>query len=181
MLESQWKSNIEKEQTDFTIGGDERQFWETKVADLEAEISRLKAKIQHQTQQQTSMPRGNDIDKIKSQHIREIQQLIERFEEEKQATNDIMRAKVKAQVTSLIPKLKEQFKNAYKDALMRVRNECKAHYSQMIDRMKVEMAEERRVNERIYKERLEEEKRKWQTEMKHKFEQKMNRLRSELI
>ena len=180
MLENQWKSNTAKEQIDFSMGGDERQLWETNVADLEAEITRLKSKLQQQSQN-INPPRGAEIEKLKSQHVKEINQLLDRFEEEKQATNEIMRAKVKAQVTSLIPKLKEQFKAAYRDALVRVRNECKAHYSQLIDKMKAEMAEERRVNERIYRQKLDEEKRKWQSELKHRFEQKMNRLRNELI
>ena len=180
-MENQWKTNVANEQQNyFSMGGDERQLWETKVADLEAEIARLKSKFQHHSQN-TNSPRGADIEKLKSQHVKEIKQLLDRFEEEKQATNEIMRAKVKTQVTSLIPKLKEQFKAAYRDALIRVRNECKVHYSHLIDKMKTEMAEERRVNERIYKEKLEEEKRKWQVAMKHNFEQKMNRLRNELI
>lgn len=151
--------------------------WETKVADLEAEITRLKTKLKQLPTTSPRSPNGQNMERLRAEHAHEIQQLLDQFEAEKQASADIFKAKVKSQVVALLPKLKEQYKQAYQDALKRQREEIKEQYQRQLDKIKREMAEERRVNERLFKERLREEKEKWQLTIKSRFDQKLQKLR----
>lgn len=151
--------------------------WETKVADLEAEIARLKAKLKQIPNSLPSPRSSPSVERLKAEHAREIQQLLDQFEAEKQASADIFKAKVRSQVTTLLPKLKEQYKQAYQEALKRQKEEIKEQYQHQLDKIKREMAEERRVNERLFKEKLREEKEKWHSTMKTRFDQKLQKLR----
>lgn len=173
---------------DFSNWDDERRILENKVADLEAEISRLRVKLRSVRQNgESSSPANSSNQKIshlQALHAQEIQELLNKFEQEKNASAEIFKSSLKAQVSSLIPKIKDQYKVAYRDALVRIREEtrqkARAHYQGIIESMKVEMAEERRVSERLFKQKLEEERRQWQQLMRNKFEAKMARLKNDI-
>jgi uncharacterized protein with LGFP repeats len=122
---------------------------------------------------------------LKEQHAQEITTLVRKFEQERQAYQDIMRSKLRGYVQStLMPKLKSQFKQHFGEAIERVRTETKhalkTHYERRLEQSKLEHQEERRVQERLFQERLQEERSNWEQDVRQRMDRQLHHLKRQL-
>lgn len=130
--------------------------------------------------------RGTSIDRetyerriqtLRRDYDGKIADLVKQFEREKAATLEILKSKVKAEVSLLLPRLCEQFQRAYKEKVNSLKINLTGHLRDQFEgrlrRLREEHAVERRVWQRQAREQIEKERTEITQKLKAKYEMKI--------
>lgn len=167
--------------------------------DLKAVISKLKAQIEELRQRKSIFDDdeavyGTEKKKMvkeyeqriagmKREHDLRITQLINQFEQEKRSAMDIMRTRIKTELSLIIPKLKQQFKDTYTQSITKARisaeSAAQGKYEQALRSVREEHLRDKEQSLRDLKARYELERREWQEKLKEKYELRLMQARNE--
>lgn len=162
----------------------QRREHERDVNELLDTVTALKDKLRvRESEDRTRARYETKIAALKAQHADETRQLIRRFESEKQSALDILRAKLKSEMNSLIPQLKEQFKAVYARNLQTVKVQVERSMTSKYESVIRGVKEEHRrgLHQALgdQKARLELELRAWKQDIKDRYEQRLLEVRNE--
>ena len=123
------------------------------------------------------------LEKLRRENDVKIANLVRHFEKEKAAALEILKSKVKAEISLLIPRMKEQCQKAYTEKARTLRDslsiQFRDQYEAKLRRLKEEHVVERRVWQRQAREQVEQERAGIVQTMKAKYELKIMEVRNE--
>lgn len=120
---------------------------------------------------------------VKKEHDSKVASLVRQFEKEKAAALEILKSKIRAEVSLLIPQIKERYQRAYEDRVESVRastaSQIKSQYEERLQRIREDHAMERRVWQRQAREQIERERRDLAKRLKAKYEMRLMDIENE--
>lgn len=123
------------------------------------------------------------IEEMQREYDAKTANLVRHFEKEKASALEILKTKVRAEISLLIPRMKEQCKQAYVDKVRSVRDELslqlRSEYEAKLRRVREEHALERRLWQRQTRELVEKERIETVQKLKAKYELKLMDIRNE--
>ncbi len=154
----------------------ERLRLEQTIQDLRKRIGDLEMQLQ-QSRRQTSDDR---LAAMQLYYDRKISALTRQFEQEKQSHAEIMRARMKAEINLLVPKIKAQCQAALERSGNEAVSKLKSQASTYISKMKQDFEMEKQVLKEHMKRRFDQELRSMSSQMQQKFELKLAQERNVL-
>lgn len=123
------------------------------------------------------------ISSMRMEHDSKIANLVRHFEREKAAALEILRSKVKAEISLLIPRIKEQYLRAYSSKLKGIKEDMasrlRTEFEAKMKRLREEQAMERRLWQRQTRETVERERQEALQKLKAKYELRLMDVRNE--
>lgn len=123
------------------------------------------------------------ISNMRMEHDAKIANLVRHFEKEKAAALEILRSKVKAEISLLVPRIKEQYLRAYSNKLKGIKEDVasrlRTEFEAKMRRLREEQAMERRLWQRQTREIVERERQEALQKLKAKYELKLMDVRNE--
>lgn len=120
---------------------------------------------------------------VKKEHDSKVASLVRQFEKEKAAALEILKSKIRAEVSLLIPQIKERYQRAYEQRVESVRastaTQIKGQYEERLQRIREDHAMERRVWQRQAREQIERERRDLAKRLKAKYEMRLMDIENE--
>ena len=178
---------------------DEEEMHQRGKDDLKAVISKLKAQIAELKQRKSIFDEDEEVHdterkrmikdyeqriaSVKREHDIRTTQLINQFEQEKRSAMDIMRTRIKTELSLIIPKLKQQFKETYTQSITKARlaaeSAAQKKYEQALRSVREEHLRDKEQSLRDLKSRYELERKEWQEKLREKYELRLMQARNE--
>lgn len=173
----------------------ERERYERMIADLKSKISELETRLKNVRTSSTTATRPSlrldwsssnqekRLVEMQRQHDTRIASLVRQFEREKESALQILKTRIKAEVSLLVPRIKEQCQRAFSEKLARTKevlaSHYRTHYEDQIRKLQEEQAMERRLWQRQMRENLEHDRHEIINKLKAKYELRILDVRNE--
>lgn len=120
---------------------------------------------------------------MQREHDAKIANLVRQFDREKAAALEILKSKVKAEVSLLIPRIKDKCQRVYAERFQSLRDSLaskfRQHYEDKVRMIREEAASERRMWQRQAREQIERERDEMEQKVKAKYELRLMDMKNE--
>lgn len=157
---------------------------EQQVNELLATIDSLQIKLStRESEDKTRTRYEAKISALKAEHAAQTADLIKRFERERASALDIQKAKLKSEMESFLPQLKEQYRTQQNRAVAHAKTATERAISSKYESLIKNLKEEHRrtIHQALddQKMKLEIEMRQWKQALKDRYERRLLEVRNE--
>lgn len=172
----------------------EKERLEERIRELENKIDQLSKKLKYSpilSDQPLTVSNRNKllrdyetkISDLQHEHDEKISELIKQFEREKHSTMQILKTRIKSEISLLVPRIRQQCQDAFNQALLRSQEQTaqkyKERYSSVIKKLKEEHQAEKKFIQKQAREEIAAEKVAFEKRLKAKYEMKAMQIKND--